>query len=91
MEYTPEGVSEPVKIDKQKKKYQYVSHYKDLTSQRFGMLTALAKVPNANAKQAVWHCRCDCGNECDVKKRSWNEALYRTVVVSQISDLQNPI
>lgn len=68
MEYTPEGVSEPVKIDKQKKKYQYVSHYKDLTSQRFGMLTALAKVPNANAKQAVWHCRCDCGNECDVKK-----------------------
>lgn len=46
-----------------------MSKYKDLTGQKFGMLTALAKVPDANAKQAVWHCRCDCGNECDVNKK----------------------
>lgn len=43
-------------------------HYIDLAGQRFGMLTAMEKVPDANAKEAVWHCRCDCGNECDVRR-----------------------
>ncbi|MBQ0037232.1 MAG: hypothetical protein KBS74_01020 [Clostridiales bacterium] len=43
-------------------------HYKDLTGQRFGMLTAMEKVSDANAGQAVWRCRCDCGKECTVKK-----------------------
>ena len=68
-----------------------MSKYKDLTGQKFGMLTALEKVPDANAKQAVWHCRCDCGNECDVKKGNWNEEPYRIVDAHLKSVMQNPI
>lgn len=41
----------------------------DLTGQRFGRLTALYKCNyKTNPKQRTyhWHCKCDCGNECDV-------------------------
>ena len=33
----------------------------DLTGQRFGLLTVQKYVGNRK-----WHCKCDCGNECDV-------------------------
>lgn len=40
---------------------------KDLTMQKFGLLTALydtnKRACNGNI---IWHCKCDCGNECDV-------------------------
>jgi len=39
--------------------------YQDLTGQVFGRLTALYKVNNKNGK-TMWHCKCSCGNECDV-------------------------
>lgn len=42
----------------------------DLAGQRFGRLTVLYRVDNTitpNGKSRVtWHCKCDCGNECDV-------------------------
>ena len=39
---------------------------KDLTNQRFGKLVVLYDTGKRKNRQAVWHCKCDCGNECDV-------------------------
>lgn len=40
----------------------------DLTNQVFGELTALYPVSIRNKNSHVWHCRCSCGEEIDVKK-----------------------
>lgn len=42
------------------------SRMKDLTNQKFNMLTALYPNGNNNNRNIIWHCKCDCGNECDV-------------------------
>lgn len=39
----------------------------DLTGQKFGELTALYSIEIANDGQRVWHCKCSCGNETDVR------------------------
>ena len=40
---------------------------KNLTNQKFGKLTALYKIEQTGpGGYAIWHCKCDCGNECDV-------------------------
>lgn len=43
---------------------------KDLTGQRFGRLTVVCQTENriySNGKSRIcWHCKCNCGNECDV-------------------------
>ena len=39
----------------------------DLTGQRFGKLIVIRFVGTTKARQAIWRCRCDCGNETDVK------------------------
>lgn len=39
---------------------------KDLTNQRFGMLTALSPLSERKDNKIVWLCRCDCGTECKV-------------------------
>lgn len=39
---------------------------KDITNQRFGRLVALYPTDKRNHRSIVWHCRCDCGNECDI-------------------------
>ena len=43
-------------------------HGNDLTNQRFGKLIALypCDYKKPSSPSIVWHCRCDCGNECDV-------------------------
>ena len=39
----------------------------DLTGQRFGRLVALYPIiKTENNERTKWHCKCDCGNECDV-------------------------
>lgn len=39
----------------------------DLTGQKFNKLTVLYRIfPNTKSGNAKWHCKCDCGNECDV-------------------------
>ncbi len=44
---------------------------KDLKGQKFGYLTVLYRVENTGKSRAiVWHCKCDCGNECDVRSSS---------------------
>ena len=37
----------------------------DLTGQKFGRLTVMYRC-NEIGKPAKWHCKCDCGNECEV-------------------------
>ena len=36
---------------------------KDLTNQKFGLLTAI-KIVNTTHLGNYWLCKCDCGNEC---------------------------
>ena len=40
-------------------------HGVDITNQKFGKLTALYPVESESVT-LVWHCKCECGNECDV-------------------------
>lgn len=41
--------------------------YKDITGKRFGKLVALYSLEKSDKNnRIVWHCKCDCGNECDV-------------------------
>ena len=37
----------------------------DLTGQQFGKLTALYVSGRSKRREAVWHCKCECGKECD--------------------------
>ena len=37
----------------------------DITNQKFGKLTALYPI-ESNSSKLIWHCKCECGNECDV-------------------------
>ena len=39
---------------------------KDLSEQRFGRLTAMYLV-ETNTSGVLWHCKCDCGNEKDIR------------------------
>lgn len=38
----------------------------DLTGQRFGKLVAIYPIYSTEGKHTKWHCKCDCGNECDI-------------------------
>ena len=42
-------------------------HYKDLAGQKFGRLSVLNMAGKDKNGLVIWHCKCDCGNECDVK------------------------
>ena len=39
---------------------------RDITGQKFGRLTALYPTEKRFYKCVIWHCKCECGNECDV-------------------------
>lgn len=43
-----------------------MSHLKDETGNKYGLLTVLYRGPNSKDGRVQWHCRCDCGNEVDV-------------------------
>lgn len=38
----------------------------DLTGQTFNRLTVLYKTDRKQGNEWIWHCRCECGNECDI-------------------------
>ena len=38
----------------------------DLTGMRFGRLTVVGRTSEIGKGLVKWHCKCDCGNECDV-------------------------
>lgn len=45
--------------------FDYLTY--DLSNQRFGMLVAQYSCGRRERdKRIIWHCKCDCGNECDV-------------------------
>lgn len=44
-----------------------VSKKKELAGQKFGRLLVLYETGERKHHQVVWHCRCDCGNEVNVK------------------------
>jgi len=39
----------------------------DLTGQRFGRLVVLYESEERKGGRVTWHCRCDCGNEVDIR------------------------
>ena len=43
---------------------------KDIAGQRFGRLTALHRLEKKSGSSYLWHCRCDCGRETDVRLSS---------------------
>lgn len=49
-----------------------VGKAKDLRGQKFGKLTVLyrTKPPETKNKSAYWHCRCECGNELNIRADS---------------------
>lgn len=54
---------------------------RDLTGQKFGMLTVLYRMPNrmvGKNSRVVWHCRCDCGNETDVLSLLLKEGFVKS-------------
>ena len=50
----------------------------DITNQRFGKLIALYPCDYKKASSIVWHCRCDCGNECDVESYSLRKGITQS-------------
>lgn len=42
----------------------------DIAGQKFGMLTALYITKRKSKEDTLWHCKCDCGNECDVSVKN---------------------
>lgn len=49
------------------KKFNQETFSKDITNQRFGKLIALYPTKKREFGCVVWHCKCDCGNTCDVR------------------------
>ena len=40
---------------------------RDIAGERFGRLTALYRTDRKSGSSYLWHCRCDCGREADVR------------------------
>ena len=54
----------------------------DITNQKFGLLTALypleREVNNNYKGSLIWHCKCDCGNECNVDGYNLRKGLVHS-------------
>ncbi len=44
-----------------------LSKVKDLTGMKFGRLTVIGRNGSTKQGTAIWHCRCECGQELDVR------------------------
>lgn len=69
----------------------------DLTNQRFGKLTALYIIDSIDGRK-VWHCKCDCGNECNIDSHSLTDGhtkscgclhSYKEIEIEQVLDSFN--
>lgn len=45
---------------------KHLSHAKDHTGERFGMLTVIKRIGTNKHRKAVWRCKCDCGKKVNV-------------------------
>lgn len=52
--------------------------YIDLTNKQFGRLTVLYITDKMQNNEHIWHCKCECGNECDVTGVSLREGHTRS-------------
>ena len=53
--------------------------HRDLTGQRFGMLTPMTFVPSSPSRRAsAWECRCDCGATATVRVGDLNRGSVRS-------------
>ena len=50
----------------------------DLTNQKFGKLTALYPCDYKKSSSILWHCKCDCGNECDAESYNLRAGLKQS-------------
>ena len=50
----------------------------DLTGQRFGRLTVVACVGTDGHGNAVWECKCDCGNVTSVRSQNLRNGATRS-------------
>lgn len=75
-----------------KLRYQRSGVFKDETGKQYGRLTVLYRAPyKKNDNKVLWHCRCSCGNECDVRGadlRSGKIVSCGCYKAEQSSDLQ---
>jgi hypothetical protein len=51
---------------------------KDLTNERFGKLIAIEFVGYDKRRNALWRCRCDCGNEIIAPCKKLNEGMKKS-------------
>ena len=56
--------------------YNSKGRIKDITNQKFGKLTALYSTDKRSGTAVVWHCKCDCGNECDVSVAHLGKTVF---------------
>ena len=54
------------------------AHWKDITNQKFGKLTALYPLPRTEKGALIWHCICDCGTECDINGSNLRRKLTQS-------------
>lgn len=70
----------------------YHKKYNDIAGQKFGKLTALyliEKTKPTKAKSKLWHCKCDCGNECDVHYHNLKSGETQSCGCLQISKVKS--
>lgn len=60
----------------------------DETGNRYGRLLVLYRVENDN-NRAKWHCKCDCGKECDVIGKSLRKGLTKSCGCLQKEKVKN--
>lgn len=44
-----------------------MARFKDETGNKYGKLTVICKSDKKTNGRIYWHCKCECGNECDVE------------------------
>lgn len=75
---------------------------RDITGERFGLLTALYPTSKREYRGVVWHCVCDCGTHKDVSRNSLvmgnikscgcihrfpeREPIYKKVILSRLKE-----
>lgn len=50
----------------------------DITGQKFGHLTVISRVGSDSARNSLWNCRCDCGNDIAVTKRNLTSGIVKS-------------
>jgi len=55
-----------------------MANYRDMTGQRFGMLTAVELVGKNTSGRTLWKCKCDCGNEKIILQGALHQGLAKS-------------